>query len=242
VTKLKKQANEMNKEIMESYYRHIGHSHVNNIIDELENDQNEINKIELSKENEKWFEKYINAIKRKERKFKRRKHFKKYSIRAATFLIVVFLSVSFLTVSVEGFRMKVFNLFLEKNEKFTSIKIEEGSNSDITNIPDWNYYYPSYVPEGYQLDTKNVFNDIRILKFKNESSEIIFGQGPNGSDFHLDSENAKTSEVLVNNDKSILVEKNNKNILLWHNSDSSFYIISNIDVNELLKIANNIRR
>ncbi len=73
--------------------------------------------------------------------------------------------------------MKVFNLFLEKNEKFTSIKTEEDSNSNMINIPDWNYYYPSYVPEGYQLNTKNVFNDIRIFKFKNELSEIIFGQG-----------------------------------------------------------------
>jgi len=73
--------------------------------------------------------------------------------------------------------MKVFNLFLEKNEKFTSIKTEEDSNRNMINIPGWNYYYLSYVPEGYQLNTKNVFSDTRILKFKNELSEIIFGQG-----------------------------------------------------------------
>ncbi len=57
----------------------------------------------------------------------------------------------------------------------------------------------------------------------------------------MDTEDAKTSEGLVNNDKSILVEKSNKKILLWHSSDSSFYIIGNIDVNELLRIANNIK-
>ena len=87
-----------------------------------------------------------------------------------------------------------------------------------------------------------ILDDIRILKFKNESSEIIFGQGPNASDFHLDTEDAKTSEVLVNNDKSILAEKTKNKILFCHNSDSSFYLIANIDVNELLKIANNIKR
>jgi hypothetical protein len=112
----------------------------------------------------------------------------------------------------------------------------------MINIPDWSYYYPSYLPEGYRFVEKDVFNEIRILKFNNESSEIIFGQGPNGSKFHLDTEQGKTSEILVNDEKSILVEKNDQKILFWNNTDSSFYIVSNINVNELLEIANNIKK
>lgn len=240
--KLKKQANDMNKEIMESYYRHIGHSHIDNIIAELEKDKDLIEQVQISEEKKKWYKNFISMLKKKEEKTKRRKLFKKYSIRAATFLLVIFLCVSFLTVSVEGFRVKLFNYLVEKNEKFTSVKIEENYNDEMINISDWDHYYPSYLPEGYQLETKDVFNEIRILKFTNESNGIIFGQGPNGIDFHLDTEGGKRSEILVNNEKSILVEKNNQNILLWNNTDSSFYIFADIDVNELLEIANNIKR
>jgi len=239
---LKKQADDINKDILESYYRYIGSSHIESIIDALEKDQDLIDEVEISEEKEKWFKNYISDLKKKEKKIRRRKLFKKYSMRAATFLIVVFLSVSFLTVSVEGFRVKLFNFLVEKNKKFTSVIIEEDDNAEIINISDWDHYYPSYLPEGYQLETKDVFNEIRILKFANESNEMFFGQGPNGTDFHLDTEGGKRSEVLVNDEKSILVEKNDQNILLWNKMDSSFYIVSDIDVNELLKIANNIKR
>ena len=55
VMKLSEQVNNSKEKLMESYFSYIGSSHIENVINELEEKKEEINKIQVSKKLDNWF-------------------------------------------------------------------------------------------------------------------------------------------------------------------------------------------
>jgi hypothetical protein len=243
---LSKQVNKNVKEIdklMESYYSYIGSSHIDNIINDHEEKKEEIGEVQIPKSLDNWFEEYIKKAKKKDKRIRIRKSMKNISSRAAIFVLILFTSLSILTVSVEAFRVRVFNFFMETNEKFTNVRIDEELEDDENDIVLWDgYYLLSYVPEGFRIESKDILNDTRIIQYTDNNNFITFAQAPNGTEFQLDTEGSNISEVMINNNKGIFAEKENINILFWSNTESSFYIISGISSEEIIKISKKIEK
>jgi len=139
----------------------------------------------------------------------------------------------------------VFNLFMETNEKFTNVKIDEeldvAKHYVENNIILWDGYYQlSYIPDGFKIESSDRLIDTRIIQYASDKNFITFAQAPNGTEFQLDTEGSNVSEILINNRKGIISKKEDKTILFWSNEDSSFYIISGIKSEEIIKIAEKI--
>lgn len=228
--------------LMTSYYSYIGSTYVDNIIEEIESNKDAINKIILSEDINSWFKRYSKELRRKDYRNRFIVKSKRLAVSAAIFLVFVLISLSILTVSVEAFRTKFFNLFIETNETHTNVKVDERDESEIEGEL-WNdSYWPSYLPDGFEMNSKKIFNKTKFILYTNGDRLVTFAQGPNGTEFQLDTEKAQISEVIINNNKGILAEKGTINILFWSNDQASFYITSSVQSEELIKIANEIEK
>lgn len=228
---------------MDSYYGYLGHLHVTNINESLDKNKNKIDNIQASENLHQWFSKVLHEHESQEKRKSWRIRLRKIMTRAALVVLILLASSIVVTVSVEAYRVKLLNFFMEMNEKYTSFEIKDKPR-DVTKIPDdWDQYYPSYVPTGFTLAELESFGGIEILHFKNRAGETIkLTQAPIGSNFQIDTENSKTTEVEINGFKGVIIEKENQNGLFWHNNEATFYILSSIDSEELIKIAMSLEK
>lgn len=230
------------EKIMESYYKYIGEAHVDNILKALEDKKEEIERVNVPTTLDQWFENFVNEGKRLQKKKKRARYIKKISSRAAIVILLLIASLSLVTFTVEAVRVRVFNFFMETNDKYTEVRVEEGADP-IPNDVDWDgYYYPSYLTEGYSFYSYEEAGVIRIINFASHDKVLIFTQAMNGTDFQLDTEDGVATEENINGNKGVLIIKEDKSLLFWNNNDTSFCLLGQIDKDEILRIAKNIEK
>jgi len=174
---------------------------------------------------------------------------KKVFPRIVAVFFAIFLFFTIGVISSEAFRVKLLNFLVQIEKEYTSIDIRnsdfESSNLDYSNIPsNWGeIYVPEHVPEGFKIvNTKNL-SDVKIIHYEDDNKRfIVFEQSKSEkSNIRVDTENAAVQEVKINDAKGLLVEKNGLITIVWHNNDLSFSLMSRIDKEELLKMAESIK-
>jgi len=227
--------------LMSAFYGYIGEHHVDNICDEIDSLKEEIDKIEIPETLDDWFDGYVKNARKKDNQKRINVKMRSISSKTAVILLVLFLSFVTLTFSVEAFRIQLYNLLFFDHDEYSNIKIEQEPAEDKTTIKWKHYYYPTYLPDGFYIENAKEIENVREIKFFNNSGEyILFVQTPNGTAFSLDTEGGEKKEVEVNNRKAILAKKEGKNILIWNNDEFSFYLISNIEIENLIIIAESL--
>ena len=74
----------------------------------------------------------------------------------------------------------------------------------------------------------------------NRDEEILFNQSPSGTNFQLDSENAEVKEININGNEAVILNKEGRTTLFWNNEEYSFYLISTIGEEELIKMSKSL--
>jgi len=232
--------NKENK-IIEAYYGYIGEIYVDSIVDELEEKNEEIKNRNFPKKLDTWVEEYIKKEEKKEKKTKLIKNIKKQSKRAAIILLIIIAGISTLIFTVEAIRVRVFNYFIERNERYTEIRVEE--NEIETPELDWeNYYQPTYMTEGYYFESEEDGGLIKILNYSDGKNQIIITQTNNSAGIQIDTEDATTENIKINGNEGFLTIKEDRSIIFWHNEEKSFTITGNIKKEEIIKIAESIEK
>lgn len=235
--------NEESNRIMEVYYASIGRVHINNIAKELESKKEEIEKIELPASLDAWVEEYARKeIKEKNRK-KRLSSIKKFSKRAAIFIIVLMSAMTTLMFTVEAVRIRVLNFFIEINEKYTEVRVNEVTEDNITPVLEWeNYYIPEYTPDRYFYEGSVDGGLIKILKYNDGENQIIFTQARNGTSIQLDTEDAVVSTVMIDGTEGQLIIKGDRVMLFWYNDDKSFTITGYVSEDEVIRMMESLEK
>jgi len=231
------------QDIMETYYSYIGQSHIDVINKDLESKKEEINSVQIPDSLDSWFDDYIKGSKERDKRIKRKKRLKITASKVAMVLLVISVSLTILTFSVEAIRVKVLNLFIEINDKYSEFKVGEIDEYDNDVVQRDDDYEPMYIPEGFVIDNTEEFNNIKTTEFTDGNNGfIVFEIAPNGTDYQFDTEDAKVSEVLVKGTKGILIEKNNRNIVFWNDEEWTFYILSGIEPEIMMRMAESIEK
>jgi len=229
--------------MMDAYYKLIGEAHVKNILEELESEKDKIDKVKISKSMDDWFEIFIHKKEKKKQRKKRLKQIKLYSSRAAVFILVLIGAFAAVTMSVEAFRIRILNYLMEKNESYTEFRVDEVvDGQSIPQLDIDQYYYPKYLPEGYNYDDSQVAGNVILLIYSNIEDAIIFTQGKTGFAYHLDTEDAKMNEVPIGDISGYLIVKDDGIILFWNDDDTDFMVNGSIEPNELIKIAESLEK
>lgn len=232
--------NKENK-IIEAYYGYIGEIYVDSIVDELEEKKEEIKNTTFPKKLDTWIQEYIKKEEKKEKRINLIKNIKKQSKRAAIILLIIIAGISTLIFTVEAIRVRVFNYFIERNERYTEIRVEE--NDIETPELDWeNYYQPTYMPEGYYFESAEDGGLIKILNYSDGKNQIIITQANNTAGIQIDTEDATTERININGNEGFLTIKEDRSMMFWHNEEKSFTITGNITKEEIIKIAESIEK
>ncbi|NTV91485.1 MAG: DUF4367 domain-containing protein [Clostridiales bacterium] len=202
----------------------------------------------LTGEVEKSFADLLDAqIKKKKQNGKKpgtRKVFK----RTITVIAALFVLFSISIMSVSAFRIKIFNLIIDVNEKYTSFQLQgtEEPSTESQLPADWKSAYgPTYVPEGYRASYVNNTVPIKIILFSNtkdSSLEIVYSEYGVDSNLSIDTENADYSkDITINDNDGMIVEKAGMVTAIWKMEDRMFTVQGRISREEILKIAESVR-
>ena len=221
--------------IMESFYHYIGENQINHVAEEFDRisaDASETSTLDA------WFDDYNKQLKKLDQKRKFRSRVQLLSKRVAIFIAIALVGIFLTTMSVEAFRIKLFNIVTEVTDKFTKVSIVETENGLESQV-DWDSYYaPEHIPEGYTYSNSENFGDIKIIFYSDASGkEIQFSQTPVNPEYQIDTEDAVVTEVIVNGGKGILVEKEGLLTLIWTIDNKTFNIIGEIERDEIMKMA-----
>lgn len=235
------------KELLEkAFFSYVGYHHTQNILSELEDHIEEIQAIEIPETLDKKVYKSIQEIENSKKSKVKKLYDKMLRTRAhkaAAIFIILSISMAVLTVSVEAFRVRVFNIVLEQKEKYLEIRMDEDyGRTDEVKLR--GHYVPGYIPEGFELESTAGSGDTATLFYINENNQqILFDQSPNkGTTYQLDSEDAIREDITINGYKGISLTKGERVTLFWSGEETSFVIIADIEYEELIKMAESITK
>ncbi len=243
----KTQTKEKTKEKMfDAILEYAAACHVENIIEENKLAEEDI-EFNPSPEFEYRMKKLISDYERKERI----KHIKnrsfKFVPKIAIFFFVLIGSLTLVITSVDALRVKAINLIVDIKDQYTGFTLEDipDKTDQISNQipPDWNGYYPNYVPEGFTIAGAEKRNVLSTIYFEdNQGKTIRFSQySSTNTDLRIDTENADVQQILIHDIEALLVEKQGLVSIIWEN-EYLFYLTGEADKKELIKMAESVEK
>lgn len=163
-----------------------------------------------------------------------------YQIKTAAAIFLVILLVAFGTVmSVEAYRVRLFEFVTQVWEELTSIMIHSSENADYDIlIP----ISPSYIPEGYNIleQTSDKYENT-VIYYNENGFEIYYSQRmATQSEIILDSEDIEPKKIMIGLQEGYIIVNKGIVQLYWHNEFGVFSLIGNLDESELIKMAEHI--
>lgn len=145
--------------------------------------------------------------------------------RAAAVIAALFVGLTAVTFGVKAIREPFLRFIVETFEKFSSIIFmnddDNSGQSSISADADFEFeaVEPSYIPEGFVLDSK-IEDSVGFQAFyinKNNSLSILYMQMVNNkSVFQVDTQNTNYEKILVNNYEAIYYSNKGENNIVFN--------------------------
>lgn len=191
------------------------------------------------------FEKLVKARLKKNRSASRRHIWYKAVNRVAIAVLALTITFSVAMMSVNAFRVRVLNLLINIEEKYTSFQLEDDGNSDRGNLTiNWtDEYMPGYIPEGYEISNVTNTESIKSITYINsEDGAILYNEFSSGTNVAVDSENASRIETIeINGNTGTLIVKAPMASVIWEMDGKLFLIQGNIGADEAVRIAESVK-
>lgn len=243
--KLSSKEKELNKKITEVFLYEYGQEYTEIICNEMDELRSIHKGIEVPESLDKWFENYAQKENRKKNVISILSGKNIIVKRIAVFLIAFIAISASLMLGVEAFRIKVFNFVLTDNTKYTDISVIEELDDQLT-FPagDWKDYYPTYLPDNYILIDYINTEGYKEAHFSYNGDIISFYLQGGSDDYisYIDTEGVIIEYTEVNMSDAIYVNKAGNSIIAWSIDDTLLKVIGPIDLEEVLKIAESIKK
>jgi hypothetical protein len=178
-----------------------------------------------------------------------RKEYRPHRIlgKAAIALLAAVALFAILMLTVDAFRVRVLNLLIKTEPKYTSVQLTDEAAAPQEGRPvlDWkNAYVPTYIPDGYAVSDVLNSDACKKIVFANPKTSDSFQYVDySNMDFvTLDSENADlVRQVKINGSDGTLIVKNTNISLAWAQDHHLFMILGNLGQDEAIKTAENVK-
>lgn len=179
---------------------------------------------------QKFYEQYLS----KNQKTKIAKRIGRYAVRTAACLFVMMILSTVLICSVSAFRNKALEILINISGETASINLDTGVYLSWSGTN-----YPTYVPEGYELVSVSLTDDIKQMEFRNnENKSLYFMQQSNKVTGMIDSENLQEQEEIVIGDTiGYYSYKNGVSVMTWDYRDNIYSLQGEIGKDEMVLIA-----
>lgn len=234
---------EYQRQLEDNFFRHIGYEYTELLCEELDATQEHWQQIQVPER----MDKLIHNLVVKENRNKIRNSIAMRNLKRTAIIFLVFFGVNFfLITNVEAYRIQVMKAIVQFQSQFMSIDYVPKEEMSQDPQPDaWeNLYYLSYLPKGYTMTESNHKSEnVALIFYKNgEGDQIAFQQFFTQTNIQIDTENAKVTNLSVNGEDAILVEKEDFKVMTWLTDDRAIYLEThNLPYEEVLKIAESIK-
>lgn len=168
--------------------------------------------------------------------------------RAAVIFLVLIITFSTAVVTVQAFRVKVMNFLIDIQPEYTSFQIKDntsGSSGEKLTVNRTNTYLPTYIPEGYEVDSLTYTEPLKEITYsnpKNKNACVYFTEYDSSNNLQVDTENgAVVKTVSVNGNKGTLIIKNSLITIVWKMGRNIFTVQSTENADRTMKISQNVK-
>ena len=123
---------------------------------------------------------------------------------AASLMLFFYLSLSVALAASPEMRVNLMNFFMNIEERYTSFGFEE--TGEFVEVPaEWDgYYYPTYIPEGFEIDQVDYYG---VYFKRNDGTMLDFEELGPDTYGNVDTENAKIDYININGHTALIAEK-----------------------------------
>ena len=192
---------------------------------------------------DEWFQGYLEELDVESKKIIRRVKYRKIASRAAIVFVALVLSSVVVTFSVEAFRIKFFNIFIET--KSDNNQLDFHVDEESYKLPEsWDsYYFPSYLPDSYSLLDFQDNGEMKLLFFTDlDGKTLMFTQSESDMSILVDNEDADMEHVIINDVEAYLTNKNGFVTVSWAANGMIFTLDGEEESEEMLEIARKIKK
>ena len=167
---------------------------------------------------------------------------RKYNLRRATvvtskiaifIILLAAITVSLSPNSVEALKTKFLNFFYDKDAPDMEITFTETKNNSYSN----DMVDIGYIPDGFELvKHKEGINNL-FLNFANEKDYIQLKRNNLSLKMAVNTETGILENIRIKGYEGFYIVKNTETILLWHDGVYTYRINSNLEKNNIVKIA-----
>ena len=227
----------LNEDIFVALFRKAAHEYLEEgLLDEV-HDRTESKHHVYSPE----FDKRMNRLIRRAIHKERMRRVRKTTLKIAMGFVIFLILSSVVVMSAEALRIKVFNFFIDIQEKATNIEIvdENESSSKENHVSE---VLPSYIPEGYELSETEQFNNKRTSFYTNEEGKtIIIRQYDGEAKLGIDTEDADYDVIIINGQTAFYNIKDGLIMLIYKTDEHVFNVVGEISLVEAQNIAKSIK-
>lgn len=169
-------------------------------------------------------------------------------VKAAAAFLVCVTTATLVMTNVEAVRVPVLNLLINAKEKFTTVYIEDGDESNVVlyEIPaSIEERLPGYIPEGFAIvDCIDLDDGDFSVRYENQAKEyIIFGINYNIDFMSFDTEDAEVVELEILGRKTLvsISEKKDRIIMSMLDGNTLYDVTGNIDLKMGIKIMQSVK-
>ena len=163
---------------------------------------------------------------------------------AAALVLVLSLGISTVVASSDTLRAAVFDLVFTRQATHTEIQLVENTQKSFEVPAEWKgRYYPSFIPEGYEVvKVNNSFDTTHHIAFMNSKGVLLhFFENTADTNSNIDTEGSQVKTVFVRGYSGLLSQKNGESILAWSADERYFVLILMGDEDLTLQVAESLR-
>lgn len=161
---------------------------------------------------------------------------------AACIVVILGIAAPFAIAYVEPIRVRVMQLLIDIKDDHTELSFVEDTDAEFY-VPEgyMGRYYPTYIPEGFELtDVSVLFYD---TTYQNKAgAKIYYSECTEDDEIDINTEGAILSHATVNGAEAFVAEQETYVIITWALEDRYFVIIADTSLDEALKMARSVRR
>lgn len=163
---------------------------------------------------------------------------------AALGILCIGLTTAF--ASSETFRVRVFSMFAEDHGQYTAIGLREDEQNAFDVPNGWKgRYYPSYIPDGFEvINVENLSDQIFLISFENKNNEYLtFEEMTEDAESNIDTENAQVYYTEIHGNTALVSVKADLTIVSWNEQNRILSVVFDGEVEEdALKVAKSVTR
>ncbi|WP_159456454.1 DUF4367 domain-containing protein [Intestinibacillus massiliensis] len=171
---------------------------------------------------------------------KKKGFFRRHYRIVAVLALVVFIGGAY-TMSVEAWRIKIFNLVLEvtNGKIMVGAQSEEGTK-DLVEISD-DVKFPREAPKGYHITDQQQSDNGVIFAYSNGENQILFEQRGAEDSVFYESPIGQEREIYISGNKGYILEENGYIKIVWSDGTNVYKLSGDCIKEDLVKMANSVK-